>query len=90
MDYKQLIHSIVDSFISDPEALLIREVQDDNEKSDLTFLICAPSQDIARLIGKKGCIANSIRDIVSIAGKLENKKVYLKFESFEGEEKAGE
>ena len=28
MDYKQLIHSIVDSFISDPEALLIREVQD--------------------------------------------------------------
>ena len=53
MDYKQLIHSIVDSFISDPEALLIREVQDDNEKSDLTFLICAPSQDIARLIGKK-------------------------------------
>ncbi len=87
MDYKHLIHTIVDSFVSDPESILIREVSDENKNSDLTLLICAPSDDIARLIGKKGCIANSIRDIVSIAGKLEGKKVYLKFESFEGEDK---
>ena len=70
MDYKNLIHTIVDSFVSNPESILIREINDETKNSDLTFLICAPSEDIARLIGKKGCIANSIRDIVSIAGKL--------------------
>ncbi len=85
MDYKNLIHTIVDSFVSNPESILIREINDETKNSDLTFLICAPSEDIARLIGKKGCIANSIRDIVSIAGKLEGKKVFIKFESFEGE-----
>lgn len=81
MDYKNLIHTIVDSFVSNPESILIREINDETKNSDLTFLICAPSEDIARLIGKKGCIANSIRDIVSIAGKLEGKKVFIKFES---------
>lgn len=91
MDYKKLIHTIVDSFVSDPEAILIRELPSENKKDDLTFLICAPSNDIARLIGKKGCIANAIREVVSIAGKLENKKTFIKFESLEGEEnKEGE
>lgn len=91
MDYKKLIHTIVDSFVSDPEAILIREIPSETRKDDLTFLICAPSNDIARLIGKKGCIANAIREVVSIAGKLENKKTFIKFESLEGEEnKEGE
>ena len=87
MDYKNLIHSIIDSFVSNPESILIRETTDEENNGNITFLICAPSEDIARLIGKKGCIANSIRDIVSIAGKLESKRVFIKFESFEGENK---
>lgn len=82
MDYVKLIHSIVDSFINNPEAVLIRELPQENQK-DKTILICTENEDTARLIGKKGCVANAIREIVSIAGKLENKKVHIKFESFE-------
>ncbi len=82
MDYVKLIHSIIDSFINNPEAVLIRELPQENQK-DKTILICTENEDTARLIGKKGCVANAIREIVSIAGKLENKKVHIKFESFE-------
>ncbi len=82
MDYIKLIHTIIDSFINNPEAVLIRELPQENEK-DKTILICTENDDTARLIGKKGCVANAIREIVTIAGKLENKKVHIKFESFE-------
>ena len=82
MDYVKLIHSIIDSFINNPEAVLIRDLPQENQK-DKTILICTENEDTARLIGKKGCVANAIREIVSIAGKLENKKVHIKFESFE-------
>lgn len=82
MDYVKLIHTIIDSFINNPEAVLIRELPQENEK-DKTILICTENDDTARLIGKKGCVANAIREIVSIAGKLENKKVHIKFESFD-------
>ena len=89
MDYATIIHTIVNPFLSNPDALLIREVPSEDSKNDVTILVCAESNDIGRLIGKKGCVASAIRDIVSIAGKLEQKRVHLKFESF-GEEKAGE
>lgn len=82
MDYIKLIHTIIDSFINNPEAVLIRELPQENEK-DKAILICTENDDTARLIGKKGCVANAIREIVAIAGKIENKKVHIKFESFE-------
>lgn len=90
MDYTTLIHTIVDPFLTNKESLLIREIKNDESENDITILIVAENTDIARLIGKKGCVANSIRDIVSIAGKLENKRIHLKFESFDDEEKKGE
>lgn len=90
MDYTTLIHTIVDPFLTNKDSLLIREIKNDESGSDVTILIVAENSDIARLIGKKGCVANAIRDIVSIAGKLESKRIHLKFESFDDEEKKGE
>ncbi len=89
MDYTTLIHTIVDPFLSNKDSLLIREIKNDELGNDITILIVAQNTDIARLIGKKGCVANAIRDIVSIAGKLDNKRIHLKFESFD-EDKKGE
>ena len=86
MDYQTLIHTIIDPFVEKPEALLIRELPQEKE-NELTFLICTENNDIARLIGKKGCVANAIRNVVGIAGKLENKKVHIKFEAFNQEGK---
>jgi predicted RNA-binding protein YlqC (UPF0109 family) len=87
MDYAKLIHTIIDPFIENPDSVLIKDITEDKENGEISYLISAPSNDIAKLIGRKGCIANSIRNIVSIAGKLEEKRVHLKFESFEEENK---
>lgn len=84
MEYEKIIHTIVDPFLINPEALMIRELPSDSEK-DLVLLICAESEDTARLIGKKGMVANALREIVAVAGKNENKRVHLKFESFDEE-----
>ena len=47
--------------------------------------IAAEKEDTARLIGHKGIIANALREVVGVAGKSENKRIHIKFESFEDE-----
>lgn len=82
MEYEKIIHTIVDPFLINPEALMIRELPSDNPK-DVRFLVVAESEDTARLIGKKGMVASALREIISVAGKNENKHVHLSFESFD-------
>ena len=84
MDYKAIIHAIVDPIVEHPESILIRETEE--SERDLAIIVCAEKDDTARLIGRKGIIANSIREMVSVAGKTENKRIHIKFESFENEE----
>ena len=86
MDYEKIIHTIVDPFLINPDALMVREMPSDNGK-DLTILICAEGEDTARLIGKKGSVANALREIIAVTGKNEGKHIHLKFESFEEETK---
>ena len=84
MDYEKIIHSIVDPFLINPEAVMVRELPSDNDKV-INLLICAENEDTARLIGKKGAVANALREVVAIGAKAENKHIYLKFESFDEE-----
>ena len=84
MDYEKIIHTIVDPFLINPEALMVRELPSDNPK-DVRLLVCAESEDTARLIGKKGMVASALREIISVAGKNENKHIHLSFESFDEE-----
>lgn len=86
MDYERIIHSIIDPIVDDPDSVLIR-ISEGSSNKDLLILIASEKEDTARLIGKKGIIANAIREVVSIAGKEENKRVHIKFESFDEEEK---
>lgn len=88
MDYTTLIHTIVDPLVSNPEAILVREIkEDDSDENSITLLIVAENNDVARLIGKKGFVANAIRDVVSIGAKSDKKRVHIKFESFDDEKK---
>lgn len=80
MDYEKLIHSLIDDLVVNKNGLLVSKLPSENENS-ICYLICAEDNDIARLIGHKGSIAQALREIVSIASKLENKRVHLKFES---------
>jgi predicted RNA-binding protein YlqC (UPF0109 family) len=67
---------------------MIRELPGGDDK-DVTVLIVAEDDDTARLIGKKGIVANALREAIGIAGKADNSnlRIHLKFESFDEDKK---
>lgn len=84
MDYENIVHTLIDDIVEDPKSILIR-VSDGTTPKDVLIIIAAEKEDTARLIGHKGIIANALREVVGIAGKSENKRIHIKFESFEDE-----
>ena len=80
MDYEKIVHALIDSILEEPESVLIRVSQLDEKNVDI--VIAAEATDTARLIGKRGIIANSLREIISVAGKSETTHIHIKFESF--------
>lgn len=86
MDYEAVIHSLIDPIIDSPESVLIR-VSEGTTPKDVIILIAAEKDDTSRLIGKKGIIANALREVVSVAGKREEKHIHIRFESFDEEHK---
>ena len=84
MNYEKIVRALIDPIVMEPESILIRVVEDENGK-DVDILVAAEKEDTARLIGKHGIIANSLREVLSVAGKSENRRVFLKFESFNEE-----
>lgn len=86
MDYEAVIHALIDPIIDSPESVLIRITEGSTPK-DVNILIAAEKEDTSRLIGKKGIIANALRELVGVAGKTENKHVHLRFESFDEEKR---
>ncbi|MFA5442546.1 MAG: KH domain-containing protein [Bacilli bacterium] len=82
MDYEKIIHALIDPIVENKDIVMIRELPSDSPR-EVVLLIVAENDDTARLIGRKGTIANALRELVSVAGKSENKRIHLKFESFE-------
>lgn len=82
MDYEKIIHTIIDPLVEHKDMIMIRELPNENER-DITLLIVASQEDTSRLIGRKGVVANAIREVISIKGKSENKRIHVHFESFE-------
>jgi len=89
MDYTAVIHSIIDPIVENKDAIMIRELPSEDDKN-ITILIAAEKEDTSRLIGRHGIIANAIREVLSVAGKTENKRVHIRFESFDEGETEGE
>ena len=85
MDYEKIIHTLVDDIVDNKE-IMIRQMPSENPKEVLLMIFSDP-EDTARLIGRKGIIADALREAMSIAGKTENKRIILKFESFDQIEK---
>lgn len=81
MNYEKAIHAIIDPLVEEPDLIFIKTNESDDGK-ELFVIIATAKDDIARLIGRHGNIANAIREVISVAGKVENKRVHIKFESF--------
>jgi len=47
---------------------------------EVVLHVYADNDDIARLIGRKGSMASALRQVMSVASHVEDKKVTIKFE----------
>ena len=86
MDYISAIHKFIDPIVVNKDKVVITELPNENQK-DRTFLIKCEKDDAGRLIGKKGTTADALREVLSVAGKMNNERVHIKFVS---EETVGE
>lgn len=84
IDYEKALHGLIDPLIEHPESVLIREMPGSSAR-DVTLLVIADDKDTARLIGKRGSVANALREAIGIAGKADdsNLRIHLKFESLD-------
>ena len=84
MDYEKAIHAIISPIVEEPDLIFIKTNESEDGK-DLSIIIATEKNDVARLIGRHGTIANAIREVISVAGKVDNRRVHIKFEAFNEE-----
>ena len=80
IDLEKVLLNIVKPICSDPNAIMVKQMESINENEMLLY-VYAPSDDIGSLIGKQGSMANSIRQMLQVASKIENKPISTKFEA---------
>ncbi|WP_347860616.1 KH domain-containing protein [Salimicrobium sp. PL1-032A] len=71
---KTLLETIVSPLIDYPEELVV-DVKEEPDKT--VYHVTVHQEDVGKVIGKNGRIANSIRTVVYAANKDNSKKVYV-------------
>ena len=71
---RDLIETLVFSIVDVPDKVSISEVED--EKGTL-FNVSVGSEDVGKIIGKQGRIANAIRTLAKAAGAKRDKRVMV-------------
>lgn len=80
MSLVELTKMIVESLVSDPESVSVKEFSDDET---ITIEVIVPENEMGMVIGREGKIANSIRTVVQASSYLkDNKKVKINISSF--------
>ena len=80
IDYEKVLLDLVKPMVDDPDSVRVQTMDSINE-NELVLYVYAKNEDIARLIGRQGNMANSIRQMLQVASKIENKRISIKFEA---------
>ena len=80
IDLEKVLLNIVKPICGNSEEVMVKQMESLNDNEILLY-VYAPSNDIARLIGKQGMMANSIRQMLQVASRIENKRISIKFEA---------
>jgi len=78
MDFIEMIKSFVTPLARDHSAVAVREIES-GEADTLTFEILVSQEDLGRVIGREGRVANALRTITYAAAIKEGFKVKLTF-----------
>lgn len=80
IDLEKVLLNIVKPICGNSDEVMVKQMESLNDNEILLY-VYAPSNDIARLIGKQGVMANSIRQMLQVASRIENKRISIKFEA---------
>ena len=81
MDYVKTLQDIAKELVIQKDKLEVRQMPS-LEEDTIVLYVYAAHEDIAKLIGRKGMMANSISQLMSVCGRLNDKKLDIKFESY--------
>jgi uncharacterized protein len=70
----ELLEFLVKALVEDPEAVVVEELEEDG---DLVYEITVADDDLGRVIGKGGRIANAIRTIAKAAAVRIDRRVIV-------------
>ncbi len=70
----ELLEFLVKALVEDPEAVRVEELEEDG---DLVYEITVADEDLGRVIGKGGRVANAIRTIAKAAAVRLDRRVIV-------------
>jgi predicted RNA-binding protein YlqC (UPF0109 family) len=70
----ELLEFLVKALVEDPEAVVVEELEEDG---DLVYEITVADDDLGRVIGKGGRVANAIRTIAKAAAVRIDRRVIV-------------
>ena len=73
---KQILETIIKSIVENEDAVSINEKE---EADRITFEVKVAKEDMGRVIGRQGKVANSIRMVMKALGSKDKKKVMIEF-----------
>ena len=80
MDLGSLTEFIVKNLVNDPDSISVKQIDDEDL---ITIEVLVSSEDMGKVIGKRGMIASSIRTIVQASSRLNNeRRVKINIDSF--------
>ncbi len=78
----EMTEYLVKSVVSQPDMVTVKEFPSENEK-EMVIEVLVSENDIGKVIGKNGKMANAIRTLVQANSYLQdNKRVKINIESF--------
>lgn len=72
---KSLIEILVKALVDNPDSVVVDEV---DEGDSLTYEVTVAEDDLGKVIGKQGRVANALRTVAKAAALKEHKSVYVK------------
>ena len=70
----ELLEFLVRALVEDPEAVVVEELEEDG---DLVYEITVADEDLGRVIGKGGRVANAIRTVAKAAAVRLDRRVIV-------------
>lgn len=81
INLEAVLLELVKPIVDDPTSVSVKQMASLDE-NEVVLYVYAKNDDIARLIGKQGTMASSIRNMMAIGSRKIDKRINIKFESY--------